>query len=73
MIVREFYATREDGVELYRTYSDKDCKIMQKPTMVVYDDAIDVEGAPYEYEETDIPIDRSFADEQRRRINDNEQ
>ena len=56
MIVREYYATREDGVLLYRTYSDTNHKIMQKPTMVVYDEAIDVEGAPYEYEETDIKI-----------------
>ena len=53
MVIREYYGTREDGVRLFRTYSDTNHKIMQKPTMVVYDEAIDIEGAPYEYEETD--------------------
>lgn len=53
MIVKEYYETREDGVVLYRTYSDTNHKIMQLPTMVVYDEAIDVDGAPYEYVETD--------------------
>ena len=56
MIVREYYSTREDGVRLFRTYSDTNHKIMQKSTMVVYDEAIDIEGAPYIYEETDDPI-----------------
>lgn len=58
MILREYYLTREDGVRLFRTYSDTNHKIMQKPTMVVYDEAIDVEKAPYEYEETDILIEQ---------------
>lgn len=58
MIVKEFYKTREDGVNLYRTYSDVGYYIKQNPTGVVYSEAIDVEGAPYTYEETDelIPI-----------------
>lgn len=30
MIVKEEYRTREDGVELYRTYSDTDYKMMNK-------------------------------------------
>lgn len=63
MIQREYYTTREDGVRLYRTYSDTHHKIMQKPTMVVYDEAIDVEGAPYEYVETDELIEPLVADE----------
>ena len=63
MIIREYYATREDGVVLFRTYSDEGKKIMQKPTMVVYDEAIDIEGAPYEYEETDELIEPMVADE----------
>lgn len=53
MIKKEAYKTREDGVVLFRTYSDTNHKIMQKPTMAVYDEAIDVDGAPYEYVETD--------------------
>lgn len=53
MIVREFYETRFDGVNLYRTYSDTNHCIRQKETGVVYTDAIDVEDAPYTYEETE--------------------
>ena len=56
MVVKEFFRTREDGVNLYRTYSDADMKIRKVGTEEVYDEAIDVEGAPYTYEETDIPI-----------------
>ena len=52
MIVREFYETRFDGVNLYRNYSEKGYRIKQLPTDVVYDEAVDVEDAPFEYEET---------------------
>ena len=52
MIVREYFKTRNDGVNLYRTYSDEGYMIKQVETGVVYDEAIDVENAPYEYEET---------------------
>lgn len=51
-IVKEFYITRNDGVNLYRTYSDEDYKIKKVGTDEVYDEAVDVENAPYEYEET---------------------
>lgn len=53
MIVQEFYETRFDGVNLYRTYSDTNHYIRQIETGVVYSDAIDVESAPYTYEETE--------------------
>lgn len=56
MIVKEFYRVREDGVWLYKTFSDKNYYILQKPTNVEYDIAIDVENAPYTYIETDKPI-----------------
>lgn len=56
MIIKEFYKTREDGVNLNRTYSDKGLKIRKVGTDEVYDEAIDIEGAPYTYEETDEPI-----------------
>ena len=56
MIVREFYKTRKDGVDLYRTRSDKGLKICKAGTDEVYDEAVDVSGAPFEYEETDIPV-----------------
>ena len=58
-IVTEYYKTRSDGVRLNRTYSDQDLMIRQIETGNVYDDAIDVEGAPYTYEETDQVIEIS--------------
>lgn len=51
-IVKEFYKTREDGVKLYRTYSDAGYTIKKVGTDEVYEEAIDVEDASYEYEET---------------------
>lgn len=56
MIIKELYRTREDGINLYRTYSDTGYRIIQNETGVVYDDAIDVENAPYTYSETDKKI-----------------
>lgn len=56
MIVREYYTTREDGVRLYRTYSDKNLYIRKVGTDEVYSEAIDVEDAPYTYEETEYKI-----------------
>lgn len=58
MIVREFYRTRKDGVNLYRTYSDEGFYILQNETGTEYDEAIDVENAPYTYSETDKPIEK---------------
>ena len=58
MIVREFYRTRKDGVNLYRSYSDKGLFILQNETGIEYDEAIDVENAPYTYSETDKPIEK---------------
>lgn len=56
MIIKEFYRTRKDGVNLYRTYSDQNVKIHKVGTEEYYDEAIDIENAPYVYEETDQPI-----------------
>lgn len=56
MIVREFYQTRQDEVNLFRTYSDENKYIRKVGTEEVYSEAIDIEGAPYEYEETDKQI-----------------
>ena len=53
MIVREYFETRFDGVKLFRTYSDTNHYIRQNPTGVIYEEAIDVESAPYTYDETD--------------------
>lgn len=56
MLKKEFYRTREDGVNLYRTYSDENYKIHKIGTDEIYEEAIDIEGADYEYEETDEKI-----------------
>lgn len=56
MLVREFYTTRNDGVSLFRTYSDIGNYIVQNETNTMYTEAIDVEDAPYTYTETDEPI-----------------
>lgn len=64
MIAREFYRIREDGVTLYRTYSDSDCYIKQVETGAVYSEAIDVESAPYTYEETEEKIEREYIEDE---------
>lgn len=51
-IVKEFYKTRNDGVNLYKTYSNKGYKIHKLNTEEIYDEAIDIENAFFEYEET---------------------
>lgn len=56
MIVKEFFITREDGVNLYKTYSDAGFYIKQVETDIEYEEAIDVEDALYIYEETDKVI-----------------
>lgn len=56
MIIKEKYITREDGVRLYRTYSDIGNYIRQVETNVIYAEAIDVEGALFTYEETEDKI-----------------
>ena len=61
-----YYTTRSDGVDLYRfavpntktgdEWDRPQFKIRQDQTGALYDEAIDVENAPYTYVETDIPI-----------------
>lgn len=63
MIKKEFYKTRNDGVNLYRTYSDSNYLIKQLETNSLYQEAIDVENAPYTYEETDILIEEEATEQ----------
>ena len=56
MIKREFYKERNDGVKLYKTYSDENYRIQKVGTNEIYDEAIDIEGSNYEYIETDEKI-----------------
>ena len=56
MIVKELFMTRADGVKLFRVYSDEGRRLVQNETGNVYDEAIDVEGAPYTYSETEESV-----------------
>lgn len=58
MIIQEFYKTRKDGVNLYRTYSTGGFKIQKVGTDEIYEEAIDVESAPFVYQETKELIER---------------
>lgn len=53
MIIREFYKTRSDGVNLYRVYSNSGYIIKQLETGNTYIEAVDIESSEYTYEETD--------------------
>ena len=53
-VIKEYLETRDDGVDLYRTYSDEGYKIRKKRTDEIYDEAVDVQE--FEYEETDKKI-----------------
>ena len=62
VVKKEFHRTREDGVNLYRTYSDlglKIRKVVQKPngelvkTNKICLSSIDVENIAYFFEEVD--------------------
>lgn len=52
-IIKELYKKREDGINLYRTYSDLFYKIKKIGTEEIYDEAIDIEDSGFQYEETD--------------------
>lgn len=62
MIQTEFYKKREDGVNLYRTYSNKNMMIQKSGTDETYSEAIDVENSGYAYIETEIPIEGETGD-----------
>lgn len=54
MIKTEFYMRRDDGVELYRTYSTKGHYIRRDKEL--YEEAIDPAGTDRVYTETRTPI-----------------
>ena len=56
MVIKEFYRTRNDGVNLFITKSTEGLKIRKIGTDEVYDEAVDVETVEYQYEETNIAI-----------------
>lgn len=63
MVIREFYRAREDGVNLYQRHSDKNVMLLQVETGVMYENPIDIEGGPYTYKETDIPVEPPYETE----------
>lgn len=56
MIITEFYRTREDGVDLNKTYSDIHHYIIQNETGAKYTEAIDVVPMRYTYTESEEVI-----------------
>ena len=52
MIIKEEIGLNSIGKKLYRNYSDKGLYIKQEQTGNIYDEAIDIENAPYTYVET---------------------
>ena len=70
MIKTEFYRTREDEIDLYRTYSDINKYILQVETGIEYDEAVDVAdengNIKYTYEETEKDIERDDNNEVKR-------
>ena len=56
MVITEFYLQRDDGVNLYHTYSDRNMMILQEQTGIEYSEAVDVENRGYTYKETDNPV-----------------
>ena len=56
MIRQEYYKKREDGVILYRTYSDNNKMIIQVETGIEYEEAIDVIPLKYTYIESENEV-----------------
>ena len=56
MLKTEFFKTREDGVDLYRTYSDKNVKIHCNEDGGTYDEAVNVQNSGFTFYETEEPI-----------------
>lgn len=56
-VIRTEYGKLKSGKKLIRVYSDLGLKLIQLPTGILYNDAIDVEGSKYVYGESNIPVD----------------
>ena len=55
-IKKEFCFELADGTRLYRTFSDEGKQIIQNETGVIFDDAVDVEGATFTYSEAETKV-----------------
>jgi hypothetical protein len=56
MIVREFYRTREDGINLYVCYSDQNVYIHKEGSPIKHEKVVQVENSSTVYLETDVKI-----------------
>lgn len=63
MIITEFYKTRRDGVNLYRTYSDAGRTVVREDG-AVFDEAVDVENSGHTYVEGDYLPDEELTAEE---------
>ena len=72
MIIKELFKTRNDGIKLYKRYSDKGVKLRQIETEALYDCPVDVEDTPFTYEETDILIEQHNYDYDNQPLNPDE-
>ncbi len=55
-IKKEFCFELANGTKLYRTFSDAGKQILQNETGVIFEDAVDVEGAIFSYSETETNL-----------------
>jgi hypothetical protein len=55
-IKKEFCFELADGTKLYRTFSAEGKQIIQNETGVIFDDAVDVEGATFTYSEAETKV-----------------
>lgn len=51
-VITEYFRTRDDGVVLNRTYSDRGLDLKRNDG-VIYNEAVDVEGCGYTYTEVE--------------------
>jgi hypothetical protein len=56
LIKKKFYGTRDDGVNLYQTYSDEGKRLIRNDGEI-FDNAVDVENTEYTYIESEEYID----------------
>lgn len=63
MIITEFYKTRRDVVNLYRTYSDEHRTVVREDG-AVFEEAIDVENSGHTYVEGDYLPDEEITAEE---------
>lgn len=62
-IITEYYKTRRDGVNLYRTYSDAGRTVVREDG-AVYAEAVDVENSGHSYTEGDYLPDEELTAEE---------